>query len=105
MKRITYFILSILTLFALPACGKFHGTNQSVWSDFMWVLPLLPFVGGVLLIRAGIKSHRSGWEQQTNRGYIGGKERLPLWKNPLFIGGCILILATAVIIWGVNYEK
>lgn len=95
-----FILLSVLT-----GCGKFHGTNQSVWSEGMWVVPVLLFGAAGVFGLFAFKAITSGSEQQGQRGTIYSDKKVSVWKVPQFwFAVAFTMAAIGVIIWQ-NAEK
>lgn len=67
-------LLFALTCIFFTGCAKFKGTNTSVWAEGLWIIPTLFVAGIVLLFLSGMKSIKSGSEQQ---GISGRMEDTP----------------------------
>ncbi len=93
----------ILLSISLMSCGKFDD-GSSIWQAGMWIVPLLPFLGGIAFFWAGKKAADSG--SKINPIYGGGEGgNVPFWKTgwPLLGIGCWLG-TIGIIIWQ-NLEK
>lgn len=100
----TLFTLPLIAL-GLSSCGNFHGTNQSIWSEGMWLVPLLLFLASALFFVFAFKAHESGSKQQGRYGGHFYNEKTPYWKIPQFwFSVAFALIGIGVIIWQ-NLEK
>ena len=104
MKSIIFLLIASVTM--LTGCGKFHGTNQSIWSEGMWIIPWgLGLAAAFSLYRAWVASKQPSERQLPGGGYKYYREGIPFWKTTpfkFFIGFILALIG--VIIWQ-NLEK
>lgn len=101
MKKFLFFLIAA---FALTGCGKFHGTDVSIWSDGVWLIPGLLFGGALYSLYRAFLASKQPTEQQTP-GWYKTYAPLPFWKQKPFIYFIILVLVgIGVVIWQ-NLEK
>lgn len=96
-------LLFILTVIMLTGCGH-HRDGTSVWSDGLFIVPLLPIVGSIYFFVTAFQSSKSG---STINPVFGGGEggNIPVYKLARFWFGVALLVAAAGIIFWVNMEK
>lgn len=101
MKLIYFFLLSVF----LTSCGKFTGTNTSIWAGALWVIPGVTFLASLWFFYRAWKKSKSGGERQLPGGGYVPAEPLPFYKQNVFIFAVGLLLATIGIIVWQNLEK
>jgi len=104
MKKFKDVIIFALCAIVLMSCGKFQGTNQSIWSEGMWIIPLVLFLFGSFFMWKAYKASKSGSNINIK---LGGGEggKVPMWKTGWFVLSAIFYAGMlGVIIWQ-NIEK
>ncbi|MBN8668778.1 MAG: hypothetical protein J0M30_14870 [Chitinophagales bacterium] len=101
-----YWIVPLSMMFT--GCGKFSD-GTSVWSEGLWIIPTLTFIGGLIFLYFGYRASRSGSERYEKVNgvdkLVSSDENVPLHKTGQFVFAVILFLATiGIIIWQ-NLEK
>jgi len=100
MKKILYLLPIILT-----SCVNFQGTDKSVWSGGMWIIPALLFGSSIFFFYKAFKESMGGTRDYE---YIDGKpvlteddKHIPIHKTPhfyysvgTFILGVIFVIIT-----------
>lgn len=95
--------LLFILLVALTGCGV-HRDGTSVWSDGLFIVPLLPIVGSLYFFITAYQSSKSG--STINQRFGGGESgNVPIYKLARFWFGMALLVAAAGIIFWVNAEK
>ena len=75
------------TLFSLAAFGQ-----------GLWVIPVITFAAGIFFFVKGY------FEQKAYKSLDSNGNVAPFWKYAPTVAGIILLVATAVIIFAINYE-
>lgn len=98
---------AVLLIFLLPlqSCGHFPD-GTSVWAEWTWLVPLIPFVGAVIFgVKAYRKSKSGSEQQQPGGGYVSYRENVPIYKIGQFWFSMILLAAAVAIIIAQNASK
>lgn len=92
-------ILFLMLVMVLASCGiKYHGTNTSVFADYLWTIPTATGAGAIFCLIACLVGSKSNSTQQTKQGtnYNAGNVK---WTKvgyfPWFVG---LTIGTVVIL-------
>ncbi len=95
MKKVFLFSLLAMFLMSLTGCYNYHGTNESIWGDGVFLVVLLPVLGALIFFWVGYKASKSG--SKINPIYGGGEGgNVPWLKTGWPILGFIC-LATAIL--------
>lgn len=99
-------LLFALTCILFMGCAKFVGTDKSVWSEGLWILPLLFVIAILLLLVSAFRSSKSGSEQQLpGQGMTDTKGNVKLTSTWQFWGAAILTLILIGIVIYQNGQK
>jgi len=72
--------------------------SLAAFGEGLWIIPLLTFTAGVFFFVKGY------YEQKAFHSLDAKSKVAPFWWYAPTIAGAILIVATGVIIWAINYE-
>lgn len=100
MKKILN-TMSFLLTFMLTSCVNFAGTETSVWSGGLWMIPLITSIGSAIFFYFAYKSSTSGSVIQTTQGEEKSDKNVPIYKIGTFWYGVTCLMATLLIILNV----
>lgn len=105
MKRL-YFLLAAFVGTFLTSCGKFTGTDESVWGDGLIVLPILTALASVVFFYTAFRASKSNSTQQIpGQGTKDNTGNVPIYQSGRFWFGVGFLLATIGIVVWQNIEK
>ena len=83
MKKLLYLIPIFLS-----SCVNFHGTDKSVWSGGMWVIPVVIGLGTIIFSFLAYKQSVGGTIEYKKNGFVWDlvetNEKIPIYKVPYF---------------------
>ena len=71
----------------------------------LWLIPLVLFIAGIYSAYKAYKQRESGFTQQTLKGNITGKEKVPYIKIGAFWYAVVLISVSVVVFLIMQNEK
>jgi len=97
---------AVVLIFLLPlqSCGKFSD-GTSVWAEWTWLVPLIPFIGSLIFGVIAFRKSKSGSNQQTPGGILNSDKNVPIYKIGQFWFSMILLAAAVAIIIAQNASK
>jgi len=88
MKKFIRDIIVIFIPVMLGGCVNFHGTDKSVWSGGMWVIPVVIGLGTIIFSFLAYKQSIGGTIEYKKNGFawdlVETNEKIPIYKVPYF---------------------
>jgi hypothetical protein len=98
----TMILFALCCMFMLSGCANFYGSTQSIWSEGLWILPVISSLAALWFLYVSYKASRSGstgYDYQKH-ATTNDNVNIPIYKVAQFKYFLILTLATiGIIIW------
>ncbi|MBC7947754.1 MAG: hypothetical protein H7Y42_07730 [Chitinophagaceae bacterium] len=105
MKTTILFLFLFMTM-ALTGCVKFHDDpTKSVWSEGLWVVFWLPFLGSLWFLYVSYRASRSNSTHDKGNVVLDNQGNVPIYKVVQFRFFVALQIAAWVIYWAVTSNR